>query len=320
MLSASTKMVHALRYQGVGAFEYLVNSHTSEWVFLAINPLIYVKHTATEELTNLDIVRIQLLLSSATLAPLDITPASIGSPQGCAICASLSKTSVSPPAPSLPSSIVWAAERGLLAKIVVARVRDLEEATQRAVPALRETTIGNDNEEGGEGGRCDTMCLERELGDALRIRTKILKPKSRQGGLDVEKVPSASGSGSRAARYSTSSSAPGSKATSVAKKHASIAYNAFPTNISDTLQIIFSSSPLVLSVERGQVSAVVVAGASDLVDLKNSTHVAAALKGKIVGLHPAVWTSGVVAKGDMIAVLGVMEMVGVVFGPRGEGR
>ncbi|KZP24354.1 hypothetical protein FIBSPDRAFT_951122 [Athelia psychrophila] len=132
------------------------------------------------------------------------------------------------------------------------------------------------------------MWLERELGDALRIRTEILKPKSRQGGLDVEKVPSASGAGSRAARYSTSSSAPGSKATSVAKKHASTAYNAFPTNISDTLQSIFSSSLLVFSVKQGQVSAVVTAGASDLVDLNNSTYAVAALRGNIVVLHPAV--------------------------------
>ncbi|KZP17617.1 hypothetical protein FIBSPDRAFT_957067 [Athelia psychrophila] len=226
-----------------------------------------------EELTNLDIVRIQLLLSSATLPSLDLTPASISPTQGCAIHSRLTVdefrfSAGAIPAQlhrmgrgvrvdtwicSVPSCLVGTHFDSLLAEIVV-HGRALAGATQRAVRALRETIIGNDNGENGEGGRCDTMWSERELGDALRIRTEILKPKSRQGGLDVEKVPSASGSGSRAARYPTSSSAPGSKATSVAKKHASIAYNAFPTNISDTLQSIFSSSPLVFSVNQGQLT------------------------------------------------------------------
>ncbi|KZP13527.1 hypothetical protein FIBSPDRAFT_869194 [Athelia psychrophila] len=45
LLATSTRMaLESLRYQGVGAFEFLVNSHTSERVSPEINPRIQVKH------------------------------------------------------------------------------------------------------------------------------------------------------------------------------------------------------------------------------------------------------------------------------------
>ncbi|KZP24352.1 hypothetical protein FIBSPDRAFT_856971 [Athelia psychrophila] len=43
LLAASTEMARALRYQGAATFEYLeylVNSHTGEWLFIEINPRI----------------------------------------------------------------------------------------------------------------------------------------------------------------------------------------------------------------------------------------------------------------------------------------
>ncbi|KZP17469.1 hypothetical protein FIBSPDRAFT_957096 [Athelia psychrophila] len=83
--AASMKMAHALRYQGAGMFEYPMNAPTGQWVFLAINPRVQVKHAVkrafllAQAITNLNIMRIQLLLSSATLVslaslvPLDLT-------------------------------------------------------------------------------------------------------------------------------------------------------------------------------------------------------------------------------------------------------
>ncbi|KZP16324.1 hypothetical protein FIBSPDRAFT_958055 [Athelia psychrophila] len=66
LLAASTKMARALSYQGVGTFEYLVNSHTGKRTSLEISPQIQFEHTATEEIMNLDLVHIQLRLSSST--------------------------------------------------------------------------------------------------------------------------------------------------------------------------------------------------------------------------------------------------------------
>ncbi|KZP24414.1 hypothetical protein FIBSPDRAFT_857070, partial [Athelia psychrophila] len=40
LLAASTEMARALRYQGAATFEYLVHSHTGEWLFIEINPRI----------------------------------------------------------------------------------------------------------------------------------------------------------------------------------------------------------------------------------------------------------------------------------------
>ncbi|KZP17607.1 hypothetical protein FIBSPDRAFT_894184 [Athelia psychrophila] len=300
---------HLLDEDGTGTFEYLANSQTAQWVSLEINPRIQVEHTATEELTNLDLVRVQLLFSSATLAPLDLTPASIGPRQGCAIpCASCLKT---PPRTSAspPSSIVWPADRGvhvdawlrsvpscnigtyfdsLLAKIVVRS--GIGEAMQRVVRVLRETSMGNDNEEGG---------VKTDEGIA-------------------EKVPSASGSGSLAmqpgAIFHLSLPRPGSKATSNVKKDTraltSIAHSTSPAHFSGPLQSTFS-------VKQGQSSAGVAAGAFDLADLPDNTHVAAALTEKIIELHRAVWLSGVMAKGDAIAVLSVMKMKSMVVVPGG---
>ncbi|KZP24390.1 hypothetical protein FIBSPDRAFT_1042182 [Athelia psychrophila] len=63
------------------------------------------------------------------------------------------------------------------------------------------------------------------------------------------------------------------------------------------LQSTFSPSSLAFSLKQGQSSTGISAGAFDLADPNDSAHVAAALTGKTVGLHLAVWLSGVVAKG-----------------------
>ncbi|KZP27946.1 WD40 repeat-like protein [Athelia psychrophila] len=90
MVSRNLTVTRAFRclYEGsarsqVGAFEYLVNSHAGQWVFLEINSRIRVENTVTEEITA-DLVRIQLLLaSSTTLAAFGLTTNAIGPPQGC---------------------------------------------------------------------------------------------------------------------------------------------------------------------------------------------------------------------------------------------
>lgn len=45
--TTSTEMVRAFGYQSVGMFEYLVNSHTGQWVFLEINSRTQVEYIVT---------------------------------------------------------------------------------------------------------------------------------------------------------------------------------------------------------------------------------------------------------------------------------
>ncbi|KDR68330.1 hypothetical protein GALMADRAFT_256949 [Galerina marginata CBS 339.88] len=66
LLDASLKMANHLKYKGLGTFEFLVNTHSLEWVFLEINPRVQVEHTITEEICNIDLVRAQLILFSSS--------------------------------------------------------------------------------------------------------------------------------------------------------------------------------------------------------------------------------------------------------------
>ncbi|TDL24492.1 hypothetical protein BD410DRAFT_766948 [Rickenella mellea] len=75
VLKSSLRIARNLKYRGLGTFEYLLNKHTGEWIFIEINPRLQVEHTVTEQITGLDLVRIQLSLfhSSTTLASLGLT-------------------------------------------------------------------------------------------------------------------------------------------------------------------------------------------------------------------------------------------------------
>ncbi|KAH9887200.1 hypothetical protein C8Q73DRAFT_656932 [Cubamyces lactineus] len=63
LIEAALKMARHLSYAGLGTFEFLMNGQSHEWIFLEINPRVQVEHTVTEEVMNLDLVRVQLLLS-----------------------------------------------------------------------------------------------------------------------------------------------------------------------------------------------------------------------------------------------------------------
>ncbi|KZP15985.1 hypothetical protein FIBSPDRAFT_958333 [Athelia psychrophila] len=112
LLTAATRMTRALRYQGADSFACLANSHTGEWVFLKINPYMQVEHGISIARPAGRGVRVDTWLYRAGV-------------RGCNIGTDCDS---------------------LLAKIL-ARGRDLGEATQQAVRALRETSVKN--EDGG---------------------------------------------------------------------------------------------------------------------------------------------------------------------------
>jgi acetyl-CoA carboxylase carboxyltransferase component/acetyl/propionyl-CoA carboxylase alpha subunit len=68
-------------YRGLATVEYLLDTTTGDFAFIETNPRLQVEHTVTEEVTGLDLVRIQFeLAAGASLADLDLitTPPAVG--------------------------------------------------------------------------------------------------------------------------------------------------------------------------------------------------------------------------------------------------
>ncbi|PFH47292.1 hypothetical protein AMATHDRAFT_152507 [Amanita thiersii Skay4041] len=174
LIDASLKLAKRWKYQGLGTFEYLINSETREWVFLEVNPRVQVEHTITEEICNVDLVRAQLLLSisGTTLASLGLQnppPAPTQSAIQLRVTAEDPALGFRLSSGVFPASqLSWPAGRGvrvdtwlttgsnadplaewtvgtdfdsLLAKLIV-RASSFEEATQKGIRALKETRIG----------------------------------------------------------------------------------------------------------------------------------------------------------------------------------
>ncbi len=59
-------MARAVRYQGLGTFEFLVDLASSDlpYVFIEANPRLQVEHTITEEVTGVDLVQVQIKLAA----------------------------------------------------------------------------------------------------------------------------------------------------------------------------------------------------------------------------------------------------------------
>ncbi|MFP6873592.1 MAG: pyruvate carboxylase [Verrucomicrobiales bacterium] len=63
LCDAAVKIARAINYDNAGTVEFLVDTDSGEWFFIEMNPRIQVEHTVTEEITNIDIVRTQILIA-----------------------------------------------------------------------------------------------------------------------------------------------------------------------------------------------------------------------------------------------------------------
>ena len=63
VVDAAVKMAKRLRYQGLGTWEFLVNSQARQFYFLEVNPRLQVEHTISECIAGIDLVREQLLIA-----------------------------------------------------------------------------------------------------------------------------------------------------------------------------------------------------------------------------------------------------------------
>ncbi|MCD6726970.1 MAG: pyruvate carboxylase [Solirubrobacteraceae bacterium] len=75
----------SIGYVNAGTVEFLVEPSTGDYAFIEMNPRVQVEHTITEEVTDVDVVRTQLLVAGgATLEGLGLSQEEIR-PRGCAL-------------------------------------------------------------------------------------------------------------------------------------------------------------------------------------------------------------------------------------------
>ena len=163
LFEAAVALGRAARYRNLGTIEFLVDGERA--VFIEANPRLQVEHTVTEEVTGLDLVRLQIELARGrTLAELDLVQASVPRPRGVALQARVNLETMTPDGAAKPSGGVLSAYEppsgpgvrvdgfgyggyrtgtrfdSLLAKLIV-HAPDLASATAKARRALSEFKI-----------------------------------------------------------------------------------------------------------------------------------------------------------------------------------
>ena len=89
LLELSVTLGKTANYRCVGTIEFLVDMDANSalpFAFIEANPRLQVEHTVTEEITGLDLVRIQLQIAAGgTLAKLGLRQFAVPAPRGVAI-------------------------------------------------------------------------------------------------------------------------------------------------------------------------------------------------------------------------------------------
>lgn len=71
MRTAAIKLAKAAEYTGVGTVEFMVDEQTDKFYFLEVNARLQVEHPVTEEITGLDLVKLQIEIAEGK--PLNLT-------------------------------------------------------------------------------------------------------------------------------------------------------------------------------------------------------------------------------------------------------
>src|SRR5262249_45829341 len=90
LVCAAVRMAETVRYQSLGTFEFLLGADESDgaadFAFIEANPRLQVEHTVTEEVTGIDLVKLQLgFAGGGTIAELGARQSDIPRPRGFAI-------------------------------------------------------------------------------------------------------------------------------------------------------------------------------------------------------------------------------------------
>ncbi len=167
ILTAALRLGGAARYRNLGTMEFLVQPQERRFAFIEANARLQVEHTVTEEVTGLDLVRLQLEIASGRrLRELGLDAEHPVGVSGVALQARINMETMQPDGTARPESGVItryepAAGPGvrvdgmgysgyrtstrydaLLAKLIVhCRASDFDELLARALRALREFTV-----------------------------------------------------------------------------------------------------------------------------------------------------------------------------------
>ncbi len=105
LAAAALRMAAALRYRGLGTWEFLVDAaDPARFLFIEANPRLQVEHTVTEAVYGVDLVQAQLRVAGgATLAELGLLQAQLPPPRGFAIQLRVNMETMQPDGGALPA-------------------------------------------------------------------------------------------------------------------------------------------------------------------------------------------------------------------------
>ncbi|HLZ69508.1 MAG TPA: carboxyl transferase domain-containing protein [Dehalococcoidia bacterium] len=114
IIAAAVALARSVRYDNIGTFEFLADASRDDdaapFAFIEANPRLQVEHTVTEEVTGVDLVRLQLeLAAGGTLAALGMRQEDVPAPHGFAIQARVNMETMSASGETLPSGGALAA-------------------------------------------------------------------------------------------------------------------------------------------------------------------------------------------------------------------
>jgi len=109
IIASAVQLARSVRYDNIGTIEFLVNvagtDDKTTFAFIEANPRLQVEHTVTEEVTGLDLVRIQLeLADGASLETLGLRQHEVPAPRGFAIQVRVNMETMDAGGHVLPSS------------------------------------------------------------------------------------------------------------------------------------------------------------------------------------------------------------------------
>ena len=92
LVEAAVSLARAARFANLGTFEFLVDE-AGAWYFIEANPRLQVEHTVTEEITGIDLVRLQFALAGGGPLP---ARESLPAPRGYAVQARVNLEAIRP--------------------------------------------------------------------------------------------------------------------------------------------------------------------------------------------------------------------------------
>ncbi|MGH7864990.1 MAG: biotin carboxylase N-terminal domain-containing protein, partial [Candidatus Binataceae bacterium] len=108
LTAAAVRLAESVRFNNLGTFEFLVDASDGEgdaaFAFIEANARLQVEHTVTEQVTGIDLVKLQLQLAAGrTLEDLGLLQANVPNPRGLAMQVRVNMESMGADGTTMPS-------------------------------------------------------------------------------------------------------------------------------------------------------------------------------------------------------------------------